>query len=204
MNKIAISLGWNCHSASYGVEHGIRSQKINGYKTCPFDMMVSNYQGIVDCIKDDFKYFYDENYLSLIKINEKETEIRNTKYNFVFNHENPGHADLYISENWKEGINHFINNNFYHFKERYQRRIENFRNYLLNPNNYIIFIITTWKKSLNDMSELKEALNTQYPNLQYEILIIDDPNGEEYYMRHMRYLGVIKDENKDENQKMSS
>jgi hypothetical protein len=43
-----ISLGWNCSSAVYGVSSGIRNTKQNGYKTCPFDGMITNYKGIVD------------------------------------------------------------------------------------------------------------------------------------------------------------
>ena len=42
MNQVGISLGWNCNSASYGVDNGIRKRKIDGYMTCPFDEMVTN------------------------------------------------------------------------------------------------------------------------------------------------------------------
>ena len=103
-----ISLGWNCHSAINGVALGFRNIKSNGYKTCPFDEMISNYKGIIDCINDDFEYFCDIKYLELIKI-PKESKwlntngdgdimIYNKKYNFIFNHESPGHANLFISQ----------------------------------------------------------------------------------------------------------
>ncbi len=36
-------------------------KKQNGYNTCVFDFMVSNYNGIVKCIKEDFNNF--KNYL---------------------------------------------------------------------------------------------------------------------------------------------
>jgi hypothetical protein len=68
METISISLGWNCDSAIYGVNNGIRKTKYNGYNTTPFDEMLSNYKGVIECIKDDFKYFCDINYLELIKI----------------------------------------------------------------------------------------------------------------------------------------
>jgi hypothetical protein len=51
MNKVGISLGWNCNSAIYGVNNGIRLEKKDGYKTCPFDEMLSNLPGIIKCIK---------------------------------------------------------------------------------------------------------------------------------------------------------
>jgi hypothetical protein len=44
-NKIGISLGWNCNSIIEGVKLGI-----NSYLTCPFDGMVSDYEGIIKCI----------------------------------------------------------------------------------------------------------------------------------------------------------
>ena len=187
MNNIGISLGWNCYSAVWGVEAGIRKRKGGGYTTCPFDMMVTNYKGIVDCLNDDFKYFYDENYLELIKeIKENEYTIYNNKYNFGFNHESPGHADLYITESWPEGINHFINNNYHNLKELYSRRIQNFRSYLLDSNNFITFIITSWDKTQDDITDLKLAIEKNYPNLKYNVVILNDPNGKEYYLRHMK------------------
>jgi hypothetical protein len=57
MNKIGISLGMKCDSAVWGVENNIRSTKANGYKTCPFDEIISNLPGIIQCLRDDFKYF---------------------------------------------------------------------------------------------------------------------------------------------------
>lgn len=96
---VGISLGWNCHSAMHGVEHGIRGRKQTGYKTCPFDTMISNFDGIVECIKDDFAYFTDEKYLYIkTATNPLDTCIMHLKYRFGFNHETPGHADLYIKE----------------------------------------------------------------------------------------------------------
>jgi hypothetical protein len=62
MNQEGISLGWNCDSAKIGVEMGIRNTKLNGYKTCPFDKIVTNYRGIIDCIMDDFQYLCDTRY----------------------------------------------------------------------------------------------------------------------------------------------
>ena len=79
--------------------------------------MVSNYNGIVECIKTDFLDFTNPDYLLFTHV------IVNTKYNFGFNHESPGHADLYIIQAWPEGTNHFINNNFRNFINLYNNRI---------------------------------------------------------------------------------
>ena len=135
MPKIAISLGWNCNGAIHGVETGIRKTKKEGYLTCPFDELVSNLSGVIKCIDEDFKNFYDENFLSIIQCKgdspnfshiKDDKLIRNTYYNFIYNHESPGHANLYISQNWKGGINHYIDNNYKEFKNRYIKRISHF------------------------------------------------------------------------------
>lgn len=194
VSRIGISLGWNCNSAIHGVNNGIRTRKEAGYKTCPFDTMISNFDGIVECIKDDFAYFTDEKYLSINATNPADPCIMNIKYRFGFNHESPGHADLYKKEKWPEGIAHFICDQYKNFKTRYQNRINNFRNYLSDPNNHITFIITTWDKTEEDMKPLKHALAIRYPHLSYDFVILNDPNGKEYFLRHMHYLGYKDDE----------
>jgi hypothetical protein len=116
-----ISLGWNCSAAQDGLKLGIRKNKENGYKTCPFDMMISNYIGLCKCIEDDFKYFYDVNYLELRPCpimsgyipNQKDDEkwVYNSYYCFYFNHESPFHGNLYLNERWTSPY-HFVENNF--------------------------------------------------------------------------------------------
>jgi hypothetical protein len=170
---VGISLGNVCYSAEYGVQNGLRKTKAQGYNTCPFDLMVSNYKGIVDCINDDFLYFCDTEYLTFTN-DPNDYLIFNKKYNFIFNHESPHHANLHSIQNWPEGPYHFTNNNCKNFIERYNRRINSFRQYLNDSNNYIIFIIQ-FKYDTNpndDVDELRRALKIKYPNLKYEIRYI--------------------------------
>ena len=189
ISKIGISLGWNCHSAVWATDNGIRSRKSDGYKTCPFDIIVTNYVGIVDCLLDDFKFMCDDKFLEIRPgKSDNEVLIFNTKYNFIFNHESPGHADLYLKENWPEGKFHFTIDNFRNLKERYNRRIENFRRYLSNPLNTITFILTTWDKT--DISDLQYAIQKTYPTLQYEVKMLNDPKGKQYYVDHMIEMNV--------------
>ena len=169
MKKVGISLGYNCAPAIYGVQNNIRGTKQNGYLTCPFDEMVTNLSGLIKCIDEDFKYFHDENYL-IVKNNSGDNLIHNTRYNFYFNHESPGHANLYIEQNWPGGINHYIDNNYNKFKERYTKRINHFLNYINNPNNHIVFILTGYKETNHNILRLKHTLNTKYPHLSYEFL----------------------------------
>jgi len=169
MNIIGISLGNICDSAEWGVNNGIRKRKDEGYNTCPFDLMVSNYKGIINCIREDFCNFCNTQYIQL-----SSHGVHNIYYSFGFNHESPDHANMYLHENWPEGKYHFTNNNFLHFIERYNQRIQNFRNYLNDPNNYIKFIIQfKYDTNPNDnCSELRNVLSEKYLHLKYEIIII--------------------------------
>jgi len=132
MGEEGISLGWCCYSAGFGVSTGLRKTKKNGYKTCPFDEMITNYEGIIECIADDFEYLCDKEYLELIKI-PKESKwlntngdgdimIYNKKYKFIFNHESPGHANLFVNQKWSKGINHYIINDYEEFINRYKKK----------------------------------------------------------------------------------
>ncbi len=49
MNRVFISLGLNCSSAVYGTKKNLRKKKENGYNTCPFDLMLSSYSGLIEC-----------------------------------------------------------------------------------------------------------------------------------------------------------
>jgi hypothetical protein len=165
-----ISLGWNCESAMKGVSLGIRATKKDGYKTCPFDECITNYEGLLLCLKEDFLYFCDPMYLKIIEAPHPTPTIHigdrllcNTRYNFIFNHESPGHANLYLKQEWAGGQDHYIDNNFALFIERYNRRIENFRNYLSGS---VTFIIGNYE---DDVNELESLLKEKYPSLVYDM-----------------------------------
>ena len=182
---IAISLGWNCDSAVKGVQLGLRKRRVEGYKTCPFDAMISNYNGVVQCILDDFKHFTNPQFLTRVPAPDNPTEnyVFNSYYNFYFNHETPGHANLYLEEKWSGGINHFVDNNWKMFIERYQQRITHFKQYLDTPDVTIIFILTGCP---GPYTELQQALAIKYPHLDYMILFQpNDKIKEEPYNKYM-------------------
>lgn len=184
---IGISLGWNCYSAIHSVDCGDRERKSEGYNTCPFDMCLTNYTGIVKCIKEDFKHFMD---VEIIDISNtalymaEDTVIYNKHYNFIFNHESPHHKNLWITEAWSGGKGHFVDNRFEKFIERYNNRITNFRNYL-NSGEKILFIIT---KENDNLTELHEAIQGAYPNLDYSIKRLDLELGKEHYYSHLQIM----------------
>lgn len=194
MNQKAISLGWRCESAQIGVALGLRSTKSEGYNTCPFDLHNSNYPGVIECIKDDFKYLTDPKYLEVRegtfcsehfathKSPVKEYQIVNTYYGFLYNHESPGHGNLYLTENWSGGINHFVDNNFEKFIERYDARIKNFRNYLASGDK-INFILMRYNSIPNELCKVVEE---KYPNLDFELHSFVNYSPYTYNMTHKR------------------
>ena len=199
----AISLGWNCHSAWYGVSTGLRNTKENGYKTCPFDEMITNYKGIIDCINDDFRDLCDSKYLQLINI-PKESKwlntngngdmvIYNKKYKFIFNHESPGHGNFYINQKWQNGINHYLNNDYEELIKRYKRRIQNIKE-LLNSNKIITFILTRPDTELIEIDELKNIILSKYPLLNFKFLILN--YDKKIFYDHLLLMKI--DENDDE------
>ena len=171
-----ISLGRDCLPAAWGKHTAFRGTKSTGYLTCPFDKMVSNYEGVVKCIQEDFAYFTDPAFLTMKPNKEKDKPmiLYNTYYKFMFNHESPYVGNFYIKESWPEGPNHYIKKNYAHFIERYTRRINNFRQYMNNPRISIAFILFL-KDTPNDCNELRDALSCKYPSLKYKIILIDGP-----------------------------
>ncbi len=194
---VGISLGWNCQSAVFGVTNNIRKRKCDGYLTCPFDECLTNYIGIIECLKDDFKYFTDPRYLEIIEVNIPieglkigEKLLYNNKYKFIFNHESPGHGNLYITENWEYGINHYIINNYKNFIDRYTRRINNFRNYLNNSYN-ITFILSRFNKNTDILTDI---LKERYPDLNYKLILITPDFELNRYIGHLKILGLSDNE----------
>lgn len=133
----AVSLGYNCRTSSTLVSEGWRPSKADGYKTCPFDLCIAPYDGVVKCIQDKFCDFLNPSYLvmqtvpgALLESAHDEELLYNTKYGFVFLHESPGHGNLYETENWPGGKYHFVADNWAEFLLRYVRRINNFNAYI--------------------------------------------------------------------------
>jgi hypothetical protein len=139
-------------------------------------MMVTNYDGMVKCIENKLSDLTDPDQLKIARIplysihNPGQNLILQSKYKFWFNHESPGHADLYIKEGWPGGINHYVDNNFALLREKYDRRVSNFLSYV-DSGERITFIITLPPE--HGTSELNNALSQTFPNLSYDILKID-------------------------------
>ena len=139
-----ISLGWNCSPAIMRKNMFYQSKE-SGYNTQPFDLCVTPYSSLCECISEDFSNFFD---LRL------EDGIIMNYYNMWFNHESP--TEFYANDNFKE------------FKNRYSNRINNFRKYL-NGDNEICFIHSN---PYEDSLKLCDIISHKYPNLIFKILAI--------------------------------
>lgn len=172
---IHISIGNVCNSSIYCTNNKLKPTKKEGYKTCPFDLMVSNINGIIKCFNEDFKDFYNPNFL---KFNDPDSLIH-TKYGFAFNHEVPVNKmpngsikNIYEEQEWEEGPHHFIKDNYKNFIKRYTDRINNLKYYC---NNYKINFVLEYyydKQNTKQLNDLKNAIKNRYPNLIFDILII--------------------------------
>ena len=67
-NSVGISIGHDCGAALIGTRYNFRKRKKDGYLTGPFDLIVSNYDGVIQCLEDDFKYFLDTKYLKVVEV----------------------------------------------------------------------------------------------------------------------------------------
>lgn len=193
--SIFISLGWDCGPATISVNKKLRKTKSEGYMTCPFDLMNTNYQGIVECFKDDFQYLLDPSYIEL-KVVQKDCDflafkkgdklIVNTKYNFIFNHESPNHGQLHLHENWANGPNHFCINNFEEFFVRYRNRVQNLKNYL-NSGSRIVFINSKVNNNLETCGEIISVIKEKYPKLNFGFYFLDE-NRNDIYNEYLNFF----------------
>jgi hypothetical protein len=163
--SVVISLGWNCDPATQSKNLGIRSSREQGYRTCPFDLMISNFPGVCECLETDFAEFCDPDMLEIMPCGN----IRHTKYRFIFNHESRTNYEALRHEMWSSP-DHFTKNNFYNFMERYQARIDNFREYIQNKN--VIFVI---QRCGGDAKEIPDIITRKYPNLRFKCVCITNP-----------------------------
>ena len=103
--KNIISLGYFCEVAGELEKYGLRNASF------PFDWMISDFEGVISCIKNEFKDFLNPTYLSQ-SCNDR-TRYKNTKYNFYFFHDfdkyQPLHKQLRkVTEKYKRRSERFL------------------------------------------------------------------------------------------------
>ena len=180
IHHIFISIGNNCNSRLF-LKNKLKITRENGYKTCPFDLCITSFESLYNCIETDFQYFFDNLHL-IYGTNAKglrdsscgkgEKDLTNS-YKMIFNHESTTHSHLF-----KEGKNddeYYIKNNFEEFKKRYIQRINNFKNYIIE-NDKITLIYHNNKKNLKlqnkKLQKLLNLFHEKYINKIFYLMII--------------------------------
>jgi len=151
-NDIIISLGWNCTPRAL-IKNLFNLSKGNGYNSCPFDLCVTPFKGLVDCLSENFSRFFNLRIVDGVIMND---------YDMWFNHES---AAVLIAHNQEPDI--YTKDDFKLFKERYNQRISNFRQYI--NNGRIIFIISN---PVDNIELLLSALRTMIKS--FHIVVIRD------------------------------
>jgi hypothetical protein len=148
--------------------------------------MLSTYTGICTCIESDFSHFYQ---VSLVdNVTKKEYNnpgncllysssencpyddgiLINSEYGFIYNHESPGNKFLHKKEQWSSKT-FFVNENYKEFRNRYNKRIQNFRHTIdeaIKENITIIFILYTSVTPL----KLCDIIKKKFPKLIFKIV----------------------------------
>ena len=105
--KNFISLGYFCEVAGELEKYGLRNA------SSPFDWMISDFEGVISCIKNEFKDFLNPTYLSQ-SCNDR-SHYKNTKYNFYFFHDFDKYKPLQkqlkkVTEKYKRRSERFLKN----------------------------------------------------------------------------------------------
>lgn len=156
-NYRIVPLGYDCIPRTILTRWGIKHSKAQGELTCPFDLSHHSYDSICELIESDFADYTNSEYLKPIftEVHDGGTVfVRNIKYHCGFNHE----------RGW-----HWIENNFELFKTRYQKRIQNFYQYL---NDYPVLFVLTTEEALVPI-RLVNIIKQKFPHLFFKILVIN-------------------------------
>jgi hypothetical protein len=134
----------------------------------PFDNIISRFDGIIDCIKNDFKSFLPE------KIN------RENVYVGTHHHEADKNGNRYLYRGKYFGFTHhnLMQKNVI---DKFNERIRRFINLLENTKEEILFVRTAMDDDeINLADEFIISTQKRFPNLKFNIaLIYDNKNIEE-------------------------
>jgi hypothetical protein len=183
-NAIPISLGWNCSPAIFRAKT-LNFTKNNNYLTCPFDLCVTPFLGLCECLLDNF----DRNKFFNLRVEYDQINKQNcilNEYNMWFNHESEEKQND-ESVLWHPGK--YSENNYELFKKRYEMRIQNFLNYIQNYS--ILFLIKT---PYYDLSYLTKIIKHKYPFLNFKIVVLNETDNI-FYEQHLHSHGFPKNKN---------
>lgn len=146
-----ISLGTNCFVRKIFTEYGLKPKKKQGELSCPFDLCYLPVKSVAEILENNFCDFTD----NITAYGDENTTLRwfNKKYSIGFNHD----TTLTLNE----------------FKERYQRRIENFRNISQNS-DFLTYAMAVYNRNFcpEDLNRIYNALLKFRNRKNFEFIVL--------------------------------
>jgi hypothetical protein len=159
-----ISLGVDCLPRAMSTKFHFKRTKKQNELTYPFDLAWHDYETTCRLIRYDF-----DEYTNPLKLYVNSNgHIAHRDYTIVFNHESDS-ADKLLE---------FARDDFLKFRERYDRRVNDFRNVMATTTDHVVFLLHYKKYPV----ELVDAIKDRYPELRFTILTINCPYAHESYL----------------------
>ena len=172
-----ISLGYFCSVAIELEKLGLRTE------SSPFDWVVSDFDGVIKAIKNNFIDFLEYDYLEQSGVNR--SIYRNTKYNLYFFHD----FDKYKN----------LDRQLQSIQRKYNRRIERFYNSITEPTLFIRYISD--EKIVEGVSEELKYIEENYDEIISLLKSFNESNeilfiaNEGVVSQKLQIYNVEKDQN---------
>ena len=151
-----IPLGEDCFGRSILHQLGYKRSKSEGELSYPFDLSVTPCLSVSQLIASNFSYFMDPRYL-------------------VWNDSHPAHGRYRIEFNHEQG-EYFRDHNYKRLRERYAKRILNFRN-TISESRPIIFVVHNYHANESipraQLDHLTDSVENQIKIKNKKIVYID-------------------------------
>lgn len=177
--NLYVSLGAHCEVANFIGYNGLRTAAY------PFDWMLTTRHSVISILEQDFAHYLDISYLQLHQFG-----VANLYYHIEFRHDWPYFGKDWFKMDIKRTLPEII--------EKYQRRIERFyqladyqgKVYFIRAPIDIDYALDYYPTFTNEAKTitidealgLKKALLNKFPNLDFELIIINylDENEEPF------------------------
>lgn len=174
-SNIYLSIGCQCNPRMY-IKNTLNLSKIGGYKSGPFDLCITPFDSLCECLKTNFKHFFDDLH-TISGVNSDGDRSMcgpgllniTNYYGMTFNYEGATHSHLFTES--KNDDEFYIRNDFYEFKKRYSSRIKNFIDYIEN-NNEITLVHSLYPGICDerDLSKIRDILEEKYPGKEFKFI----------------------------------
>lgn len=154
--KRIISLGANSIPRIVSTRQGFKPTLDQGELSLPFDLAVHKYQGICDILESNFEDYCNPDFFKNGVDTYGQPMLRHTKYDMWFAHEIHGAKQQFFTEN-----------NYVELIARYQRRINNFRQYIDEGDVLFLALHNEYPHRLNQV--IKKA----FPTLNYKLVTLN-------------------------------